>query len=187
MIKYALTGNIASGKSTVEKILSSHGYKVLDTDVTAHYLLDNNPEIHQQFSDYDVFEDGKISRAKLGQLVFSNPVLKEKLEKIIHPLIKSEIENFFNANSEEKCVFVAIPLLFEAKMQNLFDKIILIYTEDDIRLERLIKRNNYAIEYARRRMNSQISQDKKVDLSDFVIYNNSTTASLEEQIFKIIE
>ena len=181
MLRIALTGNIASGKSTVQKILEEHGYKVLDTDKTAHLLLDNSIDtVKEAFP--ACIENGKISRTKLGEIVFSDKNAKEKLESIIHPEIKKRIEAFFAENSAEKAVFVGIPLLFEANMTDLFDKILLIYTDDVIREKRLILRNKYSLHHARLRMNSQIPQDKKKSLCDYVIYNNGTLQELESAV-----
>ncbi len=186
MIKYAICGNIASGKSTAENILKKHGYSVLDTDLVCHDILNENNEIKEEFKNYDIFESGCISREKLGKIVFSDNNLKKKLENIMHPIVKQEIENFFNINSDKTQLFVSIPLLFEANMQDLFDKIIFIYANDEIRLKRLIDRNNYSLEYAKIRMNSQMSQEEKIKHCDFVIYNNSSVIDLENQILKLI-
>jgi dephospho-CoA kinase len=186
MIKYAICGNIASGKSAAENILKKHGYSVLDTDLVCHDILNKNNEIKEEFKNYDIFESGCISREKLGKIVFSDNNLKKKLENIMHPIVKQEIENFFNINSDKTQLFVSIPLLFEANMQDLFDKIIFIYANDEIRLKRLIDRNNYSLEYAKIRMNSQMSQEEKIKHCDFVIYNNSSVIDLENQILKLI-
>ena len=187
MIKYAIVGNIASGKSEVEKILLKYGNKVFDTDEAAHKLLDEQKDvILREFADFDIIEYGKISRQKLGKTVFSDNILKQRLEDILHPLIKIKIEQFFKEKECEEKVFVAIPLLFESEMQDLFDKIIFIYTHDRIRLERLILRDKYNEEYAKIRMDSQISQDEKVLKSDFVIYNNTSLEDLEKEIMALI-
>ena len=183
MIKVALTGNIASGKSTVQKILEDKGYKVLDTDKTGHILLDTMPEIKEAFNDYDILNsEGLIDRDKLGKIVFSTPALKQKLESIIHPAIKDNILQFFEQNKSENAVFVGIPLLFESDMRDIFDKAVLIYTDDFTRKERLILRNNYTPEYAELRMKAQIPQDEKKLLCDDIIFNNGTLSDLENSV-----
>ena len=188
MIKVAITGNIASGKSKVQEILNEKGFKVLDADDVSHELLTvKNKELFDEFKDYDVFEDGEFSRLKFGQLIFSNFDERKKLEKIMHPQIENEIKKFFDNNLDEKILFVGIPLLFEANMQNLFDKIILVYTDDEIRLKRLIKRNDYTQNQALARINSQMNQDEKVSLSDYVINNNGTFEQLKKKVFALID
>ena len=186
MIKYAIVGNIASGKSAVENILLKAGETVADADKFSHELLDNNNDIINAFKDYDICENGKISRDKLGKLVFSDRKLKSLLESILHPQIKEKIKEFFDKNQDKERVFVSVPLLFEVGIENMFDKIIFIYCDDKIRLERLLKRENYTKEYAKARMKSQKNQDGKVKYSDIVIYNNSTLEELERLVKKLI-
>lgn len=188
MIKVAITGNIASGKSEVQKILENMGYKVLDTDIVGHEILKTCGKIKTEFKDYDVFDDsGEISREKLGRLVFSNPELKKKLEQISHPEIRKKILEFFNKNKTEKLIFVGIPLLFEAKMEDIFDKILLIYADDEIRKQRITEYRGYSKEYADARMNCQLSQDIKKNLVDYTIVNNKDKNNLEITIAQFIK
>lgn len=187
MIRIAITGNIASGKSTVQKFLENKGYKVLDTDEVSHELLTvKNSELFEAFRDYDVFENGEFSRFKVGQLIFSDETARKKIASIMHPQVVQEIEKFFAANSNEEFLFVGIPLLFESNMQNLFDKIIFVYTNDDIRLERLLRRNNYTVEHAKARIASQMPQEEKLKKSDFVINNNGSIEELTQAVFKLL-
>ena len=186
MIKYAITGNIASGKSAVENILIKAGEIVIDTDQIAHELLENNKEVINAFKNYDILSDNKISRDKLGKIVFADKNLKQILENILHPQIKQKLNKFFEQYKDKERVFVAVPLLFETKMEDMFDKIVFIYCDDKIRLERLLKRENYTKEYAKSRMKSQLNQDGKVKYSDIVIYNNSTIEELEKLVKKLI-
>ncbi len=124
MIKYAIVGNIASGKSTVEEILRNNGYKVFDTDKIAHEILNNSNEIREIFKSYDIITDNKIDRKKLAKIVFSDKNQLKKLEAVIHPKVKEEILKIFNMNFD--IVFISVPQLFEAGFENLFDKIIFI-------------------------------------------------------------
>ncbi len=176
MIKVALTGNIACGKSEVQKILLDLGYKVFDTDVCAHSILENNISVIKEF--------GTNSRNELSKIVFYDKKKLNKLEEILHPLIKEEIFIFFQTNQSSNLAFVAVPQLFEAGFDIYFDKIIFISSNYNLRLERLMKRNSYSREYAILRLNSQANEKEKIEKSDFVIENNS---SLEDLKIKVIE
>lgn len=184
MLKYAIVGNIASGKSTVEEILKNKGYKVYDTDVIAHNILDNSTKIREIFKNYDVFTDNKIDRKKLAKLVFGNKNLLKKLESVIHPEVKEEILKIFKQDFD--IVFISVPQLFEAGFEDLFDKIIFITAKKEIRFKRLIKRNNYTEEEALQRIEAQVSDEYKLKKCDFVIENNGSEDDLKQQVNNII-
>lgn len=192
MIKVAITGNIASGKSEVEKILLNLGFKVIDTDKINHFILASDYsailEIKNAFSADDILDSSfNISREKLGKVVFSSIEKRKKLEQILHKRIFQKIDEFYFENFSLNVVFVSIPLLFEINQSENFDKIIFVAADDNLRLQRLIQRNNYSEKYALERMKAQMSQDEKIKKSDYVIYNNSDFISLKSQVKSVVE
>lgn len=188
VLKVAIVGNIASGKSMVQKLLENKGFKVFDTDILAHKILQNNKKkILEIFSEFDILDNEEISRKKLAKIVFESEDLKVTLEAVVHPLVKEKLLEIFEANRDEKIIFVAVPLLFEANMQKMFDKILFVKAEDKIRLQRLMVRNNMNESDALLRLNSQGTQEEKIRLSDFVIENNSNIETLECQLDTILK
>lgn len=187
MLRVAIAGNIASGKSCVESILASKGYSVYDTDSIAHDILATSYKVRESFKNFDILNfKGEISREKLGKVVFSNSEMKKKLEDIIHPEVRNELNKIFDLSKADEIVFVSVPLLFEAHFEDMFDKSILVMTDDKIRLERLMKRNNLSEEDAQLRINSQMPQEEKVKKVDFVIKNNSSLENLKLEIDNLL-
>jgi len=175
MLKIAIVGNIASGKSTVEKMIESRGFNVFDTDKIAHDILENSEEVKQVF--------GTTDRKELAQIVFTNNEKLNILESIIHPKVKNEIERIFQ--KDEFVVFISVPQLFEAGFEDMFDKIIYLTADENLRAERLIKRNALSNEEALRRINAQ-KEIGKFEKSDFIIENNSNLEDLEKQVEDIL-
>ena len=187
MLRVAITGNIASGKSVVGSILTSKGYSVFDTDEIAHGVLATSYKVRVAFKNFDITNyKGEISREKLGKLVFTRPDLKKTLEEIVHPEIRDELNKIFEYNLKKDFVFIGIPLLFEAHFEDMFDKSILVMTDDEIRLKRLMKRNNLSKEDAQLRIDSQMPQEEKVKKVDYVIKNNTSLKDVEIEIEKVL-
>lgn len=188
MIKVAIVGNIASGKSTVEQMILNKGYLVFDTDVLAHEILQDKAKIVKNiFKDFDILdENSSISRYKLGKIIFCNKEYKERLENIIYPDLKQRINDIFETNKDKKFIFISVPLLFEVGWESMFDKILFIQANDELRLLRLINRNNYTKSEAMSRIVSQKAQDGKMKKSDFIICNNDDIMLLQKQVDEFI-
>jgi len=186
MIKVALTGNIASGKSEVEKVISSLGIKVLDTDKVSHDLLENDDEAKNEIRlifGPDVFnDDGQISRKKLADIVFADKDKLKRLERIIHPKVFKKIGEFFTENKEDEICVVSVPQLFETNTQMAFDKIVLVTATEQNRLQRLMARNNMSEDEAKLRISAQMSDSGKISQSDFVLYNDKDLNYLQNQV-----
>ena len=175
MIKVAIVGNIASGKSTVEKFLQEKGFKVYDTDIIAHEILATSDDVQKEFGTFD--------RKKIAKIVFSDSSKLKILESIIHPKVKKELEKIFISN--EKVIFISVPQLFEAGFDNLFDKIIYIIADARLRKERIINRNKLTAEEAQMRIDAQ-SEINKIEKSDFIIENNGTIEDLRLKVYEIL-
>lgn len=179
MTKIAIVGNIAAGKSCVEEVLKQKGFDVYDTDKFSHEILQTSNDIKNVFKNYDILDSsGNVCRKKLGNLVFENPKLKTKLENIIHPKIKQIIENIKSNN----IVFISVPLLFEAGMEDLFDYILFVSAEENVRLQRLMNRNKLNEKEALVRIRAQKDENEKICKSDYIIYNNGSKELLIQEI-----
>lgn len=185
-MKIGITGSIACGKSTVSNYLSQNGFKVYDADKIS-FSLTQKPNIcynkiieHFGTSILDI--NGDINRKKLGEIVFNNKKEKIVLESIIHPFVIKEIEDI-----KDKLCFVEVPLLFEANLEYLFDKIIVVSSSQEKQLERLMKRNNLTEKEAIIRINSQIDIKAKEAKADYVIYNNDDLETMYKDIKSILK
>ncbi len=180
-----LTGGIASGKSTVlDLIKKNYNVNVFDCDKESHMLLENidiKRKIEKEFGNY-VFDNEKISRKKLGEIVFSNKNKLKKLNDIIHPVIKEKIKNL------NKTTIVDIPLLFECGFSDLFNEIVLVYVNYDNQIKRLIKRNNISKKEAENKISLQIDLEEKRKYANYIIDNNTNNLlELEIEVKKVFD
>ena len=188
-----LTGGIASGKSTVSKMIERLGFTVLDADIASRKVVEPGEEaylkVKEVFGDHVFNEDGTLNRQKLGSLIFNNSEKRLLLNSIMHPAIRKwmndQQEQAFTRG--ETVVFQDIPLLFEGNMHHGFDKTILVYVDADVQLERLMKRNAFSKEEALARIHSQMPLSEKVALADEVINNNGSEEETREQLMHILK
>jgi len=180
ILTIAITGGIGSGKSTVGRMISNAGCTVLDTDIIAHDLTLPGTigleKIVTLFGNEILNPDGSMDRAKVASMVFTDNAKLIMLESVLHPLILTELNRLVD-ESGEKYVFILVPLLFEANLDKMFDRIWLCYAPADIRKARAIERDGVSEEKIESRMNAQILDDEKIPLVDLVI---NTAVSLDE-------
>ena len=179
MKKIGLTGNIASGKSEIEKILRKKGFFVVDLEVVSHDLLENSEIIKSKI----LKEFQTLNRSEIGKIVFSDNKKRKILDDIFHPELKKYLLDLFKKDYE--IIFISGALLYEAGFDCLFDKIIFIDSPFEIRLKRLIKRNNLDENEALKRLNAQNVSFKPK--ANFIVENDSNIDELEKKINKILE
>ncbi|MFA5502750.1 MAG: dephospho-CoA kinase [Sulfurovaceae bacterium] len=183
----ALTGGIATGKSTVASLLALNGMRVIDADTISHEILDASSEwVRETFGD-EYIDGSKPNRAKLGTLIFAESDKKRVLEEYLHPKIKSEIElRSVKQDSFKFPYLIDIPLFFEKSSYDIKDSVV-VYTPKDIQLERFMKRNNYSQEESLRRINSQMSIEEKKKRASWVIDNSKDLKHLQNEVEEFVE
>ena len=183
-----ITGSIACGKSTVSNYLKSKGYIVIDADKIGHEALDDDyvkEKLILAFGN-EILEDNKINRQKLGELVFGNSSNLNVLNSIIHPEIRKKILEKIDKNNDKELIFIDVALLFEAKFDDLVDKIIVVYVDKNTQLTRLMKRNSISKKEALSRIVSQMSPTEKAKLGDYTVNNNLDVINTYEQVDKVL-
>lgn len=184
-----ITGSIACGKSTVSDYLISMGYTIIDADKLGHVALTSNDvkrKLAEKFGE-NILENNEISREKLGKIVFGNTENLKNLNSIIHPKIKELILKLQEKHKDEDLVFLDIALLYEANFVDLVEKVVVVYADEEVQLERLMTRNSLTKEEALIRIGSQMSPQEKASLGDFVINNSYSKEETFQQIEEIIE
>lgn len=184
-----ITGSIACGKSLVSNYLQEKGYTIIDADKIGHMALDNDEVKKQLVNKFgkSILKDNEVNRVTLGKLVFENNENLKELNNIIHPQIRKNISEQLQVHKNEKLVFVDVPLLFEAKFDDLVEKIIVISLDEKIQLERLMNRNSLSKEEALQRIKSQIPVREKEKLGDYVVDNSFTQENTYNQVDRILE
>ncbi|WP_428739533.1 dephospho-CoA kinase [Sulfurimonas sp.] len=184
----ALTGGIATGKSTVASLLALNGMRVIDADTISHQILDASHEwVRKTFGDEYVKANNKVDRAKLGQYIFSTSEAKKQLEDFLHPKIKAEIERQSEKQDNFKFPYlIDIPLFFENNNYDIKQSVV-VYTPEDIQLERFMRRNGFSQEESKRRIASQLPIDEKKERATWVIDNSKDLKHLQNEVEIFVE
>ena len=189
MIKLAITGGIASGKSELSTFLKDKGEVVIDLDEISHQLTDKNldviNDIVQQFGKEVKNSNGSIDRKKLSKIVFDNSQKMLTLEKILHPRIREVMFDEMNSYKTQR-VFVEVQLLAEKKMADLFDHIVLMSVSRETQIERLKSKRAISKDLVNQILDKQLSNEKRIEklqkFSLFTIENNSSKKELIDKL-----
>lgn len=210
-----ITGSIGSGKSAVCELLAGRGFEIIDADKISHRVLDRcaaqvaeifgtqyvvqkdaqtkNLSSHAKFNasgDEENLTNSRVSvnRKKLGELVFKNPTELAKLEALLHPKITAEILSQAQAlEAKGKIYFVDIPLFFEGKRYEFFDKAAVVYAPKDTLIARVMKRNGLDHVAAKHRVELQMDIEQKRAMADFVIDNSGDLAALKVAVERFLK
>ena len=183
----ALTGSIATGKSTVASLLALNGMRVIDADTISHEILDASLSWVEETFGKEYITSSKVDRAKLGTLVFSDDEKKKILEDFLHPKIRAEIEKrSIKQDSFKFPYLIDIPLFFENSAYNIKESVV-VYTPSDIQLQRFMKRNGYSEEESLSRIASQLPIAQKRDRATWVIDNSKNLKHLQQEVEDFVE
>ncbi|SET78983.1 dephospho-CoA kinase [Salinibacillus kushneri] len=188
-----LTGSIATGKSTVSRILQEEGLPIVDADQISRKVVEPGERAYQTivktFGEKILYEDGTINRKKLGSIVFTDNTKRKQLNNIVHPEVRRKMleDRDRYVNEGHRAVVLDIPLLFESKLTDFVDRTVVVYVSRDIQLKRLMERDNSTKDEALQRIQSQMSVKEKAEMADAVINNERAIQETREQVKKLLQ
>ena len=184
-----LTGGIASGKSTVSKYLAEKGFKVYDADKIAKDISEKKSvqeEIILTFGNKILDKNENVDRKKLKEIVFENKDKLKKLNGIIHPKVIDFYKKLKEKNTDKMIIF-DVPLLFESGLDKICDKILVVISDYEVQLDRIVERDKIDRELASKIVKAQLSNEERIKKADVVIENNSSLEDLFEKVERFCE
>ena len=189
ILKIALTGGIACGKSSVSQIFKEMGVPIIDLDVIAREVVEPNTqgltELVSNFGDGILNADKTLNRQSLRQQLFEHPSKQQLIEEILHPKILKKMQRDIE-NLNTQLVIIEVPLLVEQNLSHLFDRAIVVDCSEQNQLKRLLQRENIDEDLAKTMISAQASREQRLELgekiSTDVIENNSDILSLEQKV-----
>lgn len=188
MFTVALTGGIASGKSTVAELFSQHHITIIDTDIIARNCVMLNTAAYQNiikhFGKTILQADGNINRILLKKIIFNDKSERLWLESLLHPLIREIVKKQIQEAASIYCI-VVIPLLAETDSANDYDRVCVVDVEETIQKQRLLQRENIDNQLAQSILHNQATRQQRLAIADDIIINNSTLEELKKQVDKL--
>lgn len=184
----ALTGGIGSGKSTVSALFAQRGVAIIDADEVSHALTAPGgaalSDIAAAFGEHLIDSDDRLDRAKLRGLVFADPKARQRLEHILHPRIRAEMQQQLSQATSAYAI-LAIPLLFETGQHQRADRVLVIDLPEALQLERVQARSGLDEAQVRRMIASQIERNERLAGADDIIDNSGPAEALEPQVTRL--
>lgn len=175
-IVIGITGGIGGGKSMFSRLLQRRGELVYDTDLEARILQDTDEtliaKIKAEFGD-DIYSIYGLDRPKLAKIVFPNPEKLRKLSKMVHPVVIDDFKLWVKKNGARKFLFLECAILFESKLNKLVDKVVVVTAPQEVRVQRVMKRDCVDEDSVLARMKNQMDESKKVELADWAFDTNN--------------
>jgi dephospho-CoA kinase len=188
MLKVGITGGIGSGKSTVCQVFETLGIPVFYADAAANFITSNEPgvisQIKKLFGD-DVYVDGKLDRKKVGDIVFADKSLLQQMNEIIHPATIAYGRQWLESQTTPYAIKEAA-IFFESGSNKDMDVMIGVYAPQEIRIQRIVERDNTTADKVLDRISKQMNEDEKMKLCDYIITNDGNTAIIP-QVLKLQE
>lgn len=189
MIRIGITGGIGSGKSVVCDILRLHNIAIFDADKEAKLLNDKSKTIRKKLTSHfgnNIYRDNKLNRKLFGELIFNNEENLKIANSIIHPEVANSFIKWCKHHSSSSIVAIESAILIEAGFKKHIDKLITVFAPEELRIKRIVNRDNINVSNIKARINNQISEEERIQSSDYLIYNDNTH-SLILQVSEIIE
>lgn len=188
-MRIGLTGGIGSGKSTVANLLAEHGAVVIDADAIARELVEPGEpalaELVTEFGPRILREDGSLNRGELAALAFGDTRGTERLNAIMHPLIRAESESRLSVAGDAGVVVYDMPLLLETGQQDLVDLVVVVDVPEDVQVERAVGKRGLDEDDVRRRMNVQVSRGERLAAADVVIDNSGDLSRTRQEVDRL--
>lgn len=185
----ALTGGIASGKSTVADLFSAKQIDIIDADLIAREVVEPGQPALVTMADYFghkiLLENGQLDRKQLRNIIFSDPRHKQWLNNLLHPLIQQRTQQKFAQCSAEWCLWV-VPLLVENQLQHLAQRVIVVDSEEERQIERVCERDRISRSQALAIIQSQATRQQRLAIADDIIDNNLSKSALAERVSQLI-
>jgi len=189
-VRVALTGGVASGKSTVAAILAELGAVVIDADALAREVVEPGTPglaaVVEEFGPEVLTDDGRLDRARLGAVVFGDEQARRRLEGILHPLIRARAAEIESAAPAGALVVHDIPLLVESGQADRFDAVLVVDVPVETQIARMVTHRGWSREDAHARVAAQADRAERLAVATFVIDNTTTRDDLRERVTEVV-